>query len=81
LFFYGFYARGDYDDESGIDLMVLLDNEQVNTYREIHKNTDVGTELLLNYGFAVSFLPVVIKTYQISYGGVYQEAPNEGVVI
>ncbi len=61
--------------------MVLLNGEQVNTHREIRKNADVETELLLKYGFAVSSLPVVIKTYQTSYGGVYQEDRNEGVVI
>lgn len=32
---YGSYARGDYDEESDIDLMVLFNDENVDTYKEI----------------------------------------------
>ncbi|WP_461133811.1 nucleotidyltransferase domain-containing protein [Spirosoma lituiforme] len=78
---YGSYARGDYDDESDIDLMVVLTDEVVNTYAEIRKITDIETEFLLRYGFAISPLPVSRKKYKASYGGVYQEARKEGLTI
>jgi predicted nucleotidyltransferase len=78
---YGSYARGDYDDESDIDLMVLLNDEQVNTYGEIRKIMDVETEILLKYGLAVSPLPVANETYKTSRGGVYQEARREGLIV
>lgn len=78
---YGSYARGDYDDESDIDLMVVLADEVVNTYAEIRTITNVETELLLKYGLVISPLPVSRKKYKASYGGVYQEARKEGLTI
>ncbi len=78
---YGSYARGDYNDESDIDLLVVLNDAQVDTYREIRKITEVETQLLLTYGLAVSPLPVAIDTYNTAYTGVYQKARQEGIVV
>ncbi len=76
---YGSYARGDYDDESDIDLMIVLNDDKVNTYAEIRKIIDVETDFLLRYGLTISPLPVSSTTYKASYGGVYQEARKEGL--
>lgn len=78
---YGSYARGDYDDESDIDLMILLTDEQVNTYAEIRKIIEIEAKLLFRYGLAISPLPVSSKKYTTSYGGVYQEARKEGLSV
>jgi predicted nucleotidyltransferase len=78
---YGSYARGDYDEESDIDLMIVLADEVVNTYAEIRKITAVETEFLLKYGFAISPLPVSYNKYNASFGGVYQEARKEGLLV
>lgn len=78
---YGSYARGDYDEESDIDLMVVLADEIVNTYAEIRKIANIETELLLKYGLAISPLPVSRKKYKASYGGVYQEVRKEGLTL
>ena len=78
---YGSYVRGDYDDESDIDLMVLLNDETVNTYAEIRNITAVETGFLLKYGFPISPLPVSYKKYAVSLGGVYQNARKEGLLV
>ncbi|GAB4024410.1 nucleotidyltransferase domain-containing protein [Spirosoma gilvum] len=78
---YGSYARGDYDDESDIDLMVLLNDEEVNTYAEIRSLIDLETDLLLRYGLAISPLPVSYQKYIRSQAGVYQEARREGIIV
>ncbi|SOD79762.1 nucleotidyltransferase domain-containing protein [Spirosoma fluviale] len=78
---YGSYARGDYDDESDIDLMILLNDEQVNTYAEIRKIIDIEVQLLLRYGLAISPLPVSYQKYKTSRGGVYREARKEGLLL
>ena len=81
LILYGSYARGDYDDESDIDLMVVLNDEEVNTYAEIRNIIPTETELLLRYSLAISPLPVSSKKYSVSQGGVYQEARKHGLPI
>lgn len=78
---YGSYARGDYDDESDIDLMILLNDEDVNTYAEIRKIIDIEVQLLLRYGLAISPLPVSYRKYKTSVGGVYREARKEGLLL
>lgn len=78
---YGSYARGDYDDESDIDLMIVLNDDKVNTYAEIRKIITIETEFLLKYGLTISPLPVSFIRYKASYGGVYQEARKEGLYV
>lgn len=78
---YGSYARGDYDDESDIDLMVLLNDEQVNTYREVFRLSDYTMDFILRYGKAISVLPTPAKRYRHSFGPVYQNARLEGLVV
>ena len=53
-YLYGSYARGDYDQESDVDIMIVVDMsyEEVNPYRrEISK---IGSELSLEYDVTVS---------------------------
>ncbi|WP_293687343.1 MULTISPECIES: nucleotidyltransferase domain-containing protein [unclassified Spirosoma] len=78
---YGSYARGDYDEESDIDLMVLLNDETVNTYAELFRLSDITMDFILRYGKAVSVLPASVKRYQQSFGSVYQNARREGVLV
>ncbi|MBC8151765.1 MAG: nucleotidyltransferase domain-containing protein [Bacteroidetes bacterium] len=78
---YGSYARGDYDDESDIDLMVLLNDDTVDTIAEVFRITEVETDLMLKYGLPISPLPVAWTRYQTSVMPVYQEARREGLLV
>ncbi|WP_041952156.1 nucleotidyltransferase domain-containing protein [Spirosoma spitsbergense] len=78
---YGSYARGDYDEESDIDLMVLLNDDKVNTYAEIRRIAEVETAFLLKFGLVISPFPVAYKKYSVSYRGVYQEARKDGLIV
>ena len=76
---YGSYARGDYDDESDIDLMIVLNDETIDTYREIRRMSNLETNLLLKYGKVVSVLPVSSVRYQRSVMPIYLEIRREGL--
>ncbi len=78
---YGSYARGDYDDESDIDLMVVLNDERVDTFAEIRRISPLETSLLLTYGVAVSPLPVPYSLYKNSFSPIYQEVRKDGMVL
>ncbi len=78
---YGSYARGDYDEESDIDLMVVLTDEQVNTIDEIFVLSDLTLNSILTYGKAVSVLPVANRKYHSSFMPVYQNARREGLYV
>ncbi|AUD00491.1 nucleotidyltransferase domain-containing protein [Spirosoma pollinicola] len=78
---YGSYARGDCNEESDIDLMILLADEQVDTYAEIFRLSDFTLDYILRYGKAISVLPISARRYRKSFGPVYQNARREGLYI
>lgn len=55
---YGSYARGDYDDESDIDLLVVLNDNEVSTITEVFTLSDLTLQAILQHGKAISALPV-----------------------
>jgi uncharacterized protein len=53
IILYGSYARGDFNEESDIDFLVLLNDEEVRTSKEI---LNIGDKL---YDLSVSFLTMI----------------------
>ena len=78
---FGSYARGDYDEESDIDLMILLSDEQVNTIAEGFRLSELTMNLILDYGKAISPLPVAEQKYASSFMSVYENARREGLFV
>jgi len=76
---YGSYARGDYDDESDIDLLVVLNDNKINTITEIFTLSDLTLQAILQHGKAISALPVSSQRYRSSSMPVYQNARREGI--
>ncbi|TAE29621.1 MAG: nucleotidyltransferase domain-containing protein [Cytophagales bacterium] len=76
---YGSYARGDYDDESDIDLMVVLGDEEVDTFREIRRMSELETLFLLKYGIVISLLPSTTRRLQQSIMPIYDNVRREGL--
>ncbi len=61
---YGSYARGDNDEESDIDLLLLIDcpEKLLRAYRT--PIADIASELSLDNGVTVSLLPFSKATYE-----------------
>jgi hypothetical protein len=78
---YGSYARGDYDDESDIDLMMILNDEKVDTIAEVFALSELTMDFILAYGKAVSVLPVAAVRFSSSLMPVYQNARREGLLV
>ncbi len=71
IILYGSYARGDYNDSSDVDIMILtsLNNKEIEEYRETISNiifeiqieTDIYISPIIrninNYNFKVGFVP------------------------
>ena len=55
IFLYGSYARGEQEDESDLDLLVILD--QFNSYaREVDRTGELASDLSIKYGITVSLV-------------------------
>lgn len=79
----GSYARGDYDNESDIDLLVLLDldTEELSHARKLMR--PIADKLDLQYEVVIS---AVFQNYRVfneykEASGFYQNIEREGIVI
>ena len=80
---YGSYARGDYDDESDIDMMIRINcpREQLNSFKQ--EFIRLASECSLKYGVEVSLSLADTATYNrykkhLPY---YENIESEGIKI
>ena len=81
IILYGSYARGDYNENSDIDIMILTDltNEEIIEYRELVSNIEFDTN------FEVMISPLVKNIEKFEYWlkalPFYMNVQREGVVL
>jgi predicted nucleotidyltransferase len=75
---YGSYARGEADEGSDVDLLLLLGGE-VDQAREVLRAEDVKWPLSLESGYALSLLPVGVEAYRSSEDPFFWNARREGI--
>ena len=80
---FGSYARGDYDEDSDVDILIVakLSAEEMSSYR--CKIDSICGELLFDYGVLVSVIEKDYETYS-RYSDVlpfYKKIAKEGVKI
>jgi UTP:GlnB (protein PII) uridylyltransferase len=80
LVLYGSYARGEADEGSDVDLLLLLD-DAVNATREIIRVEAVAWPLSLESGYALSLLPVGPDAYRNSEKPFLRNARKEGMSV
>ncbi len=78
LILYGSYARGEADEGSDVDLLLLLRGE-VDQAREVLRAEEVKWPLSLESGYALSLLPVGVEVYRSSEDPFFWNARREGI--
>ncbi|MBI5914943.1 MAG: nucleotidyltransferase domain-containing protein [Bacteroidetes bacterium] len=66
---YGSYARGDAHEESDVDFLVVLKDEQIKKYREIMGMSEVVHPLILKHNVEISFQPYSLSQF------LYEKSP------
>ena len=80
---YGSYARGDYHDNSDVDIMVLVDlsNEEIKTIE--NKIFDIAFDIEMNTGVDIS--PILKNRVEYEYWmdvlPFYKNIKEEGIII
>ena len=79
IILYGSYARGTYDDESDIDVMVLIDGVNKKEYKKYI--TDIRLELVINYSILPSITVEIESEYykNIDIQFLFKNIESEGV--
>lgn len=79
LILYGSYARGDFHEESDVDIMLLLNDDAIDTARERSKIIDSLFELDLKYGKYFSIKPVTTLKFETSNLMFYKNVKKDGL--
>lgn len=61
VYLFGSYARGDYNEYSDLDVMLVLDDYQ-SYWQELERSGELASKLALQYGISIS--RVVMKEQQ-----------------
>ena len=75
---YGSYARGSFNDESDIDLLIVLESMK-STVAEIGNLTSLKLDLMLESEKYISTSPVTQYNYEHSQMPFYKNVRREGV--
>ncbi len=78
IILYGSHARGDFTEESDIDLLIVLEGKVV-PGKEIDRMIDIITEINLKYGVLISVYPVSEKDYEEVNSPLLINVRREGV--
>jgi predicted nucleotidyltransferase len=83
IILYGSYARGDFDGESDVDIMVLADmgREETVNYRQQVRNISHDIGLDNNIYVSIKLNSAGFFFEKLSMSGFYKNIVNEGVVL
>jgi predicted nucleotidyltransferase len=80
LVLYGSHVRGEANEGSDVDLLLLLDGT-AEVGREIRRSSELVSSLSLEAGLVLSLVPVSIENYRISSDPYLVNARREGTVL
>ncbi len=80
IILYGSHARGDFTEESDIDLLIVLKGKVV-PGKEIDRMIDIITEINLKYGMLISVYPVSEEDYKKVNSPLLINVRREGISV
>lgn len=78
VYLYGSYARGDYRDDSDVDVLIVLEGP-VKLSREIERYNKVVAEICLRYDLLISTMPVAEETFLTGSPTFFEPVHREAV--
>ena len=78
---FGSYARGNFHEESDVDLLVVLKDKTISNFEEIKKTSPLVTDFMLKYSITFSPLITNNERFKGSKMPVFYEIRQEGKVL
>ncbi|TET61045.1 MAG: nucleotidyltransferase domain-containing protein [Promethearchaeota archaeon] len=80
LILYGSYARGEFVEDSDIDLAIILKGE-ISPFKEIDRMSEITYDLVLKYDILISIHPVSEERYLLMKTPFLMNIREEGIQI
>jgi uncharacterized protein len=81
IILYGSYARGDFNEESDIDFLVLLNDEEVRAMKELSNTNDEVYDLTLKHDILVSMFATSKKKFETATQAFYRFVRKDGITV
>jgi uncharacterized protein len=81
IILYGSYARGDFHEESDIDFLVLLNDEEVRAMKELSNTNDEVYDLTLKHDILVSMFATSKRKFETATQAFYRFIKKEGITV
>ena len=85
IILYGSYARGDYNKNSDIDIMILTDLSDDEWYKYFQKISDIAYDIEEDNDFEISLSPILKNEDKFNYWldalPFYMNVQKEGVIL
>ncbi len=81
LVLYGSYARGDFHEESDIDFLVVLNDENIDVGKELRFMNSAIHKISFENDVIISKHPATLRQLQTSQFPFYQNVRKEGIEI
>lgn len=80
IYLYGSYARGDFNENSDVDLIIALKGE-VNSYEEMDRLSEVLSDICLCYDVLIATYPVPDEWVEKRESPLFKNVRREGVLL
>jgi uncharacterized protein len=78
---FGSYARGEENETSDIDFLIVLKDKNISAFSEIEKINSLTYGMMLEYGKIISFVPTTEEKFETSPNHFYSIVKKEGKTI
>lgn len=78
LYLFGSYARGDADERSDVDILVVLHDEHISPFNEIDAMGDLAFDLELRFEKPISIVPATRRQFESLSSPLYLNVQREG---
>lgn len=80
IYLFGSYARGDFHEESDVDVLVVLCGE-VHPYTEIVRINEFASGICLEHDLLIAVVPAAEEWFNRRAEPLYQNVAREGVLV
>jgi len=78
---FGSYARGEQHQDSDVDFLVVLKDENINAFAEISRMSGISASLGLKYDFWISTVPISMNKLLQGETALNFNIRKEGIVV